>query len=191
MMLSGAIWFAIPPLKEVYGWVLFVTVTMQELLRFVLFLVFRFMARSGDGVDAFLRPGAKDEFLTALSVGVGYALMSVLVNFYSAVVDDFTDDTAIYIDKCSINFFVAAGSFAMAFSFLHILLGMLVWPSYSDDQGWNNILVGYIVHLAIAEATLANRRQNGCEWNLGLVWGLIVLVLFFTIVTTKKRMEKG
>lgn len=190
MMLSGALWLAIPPLKTTFAWVLFVTVTMQELMRYVLFTVFRFMARTGDGVQAFLRPGAKNTLLTGMSVGVGFGMLSVLVNFYSVVIDNFSVDTAIYNDVCGINFFVAGGIFALAYSLLHILLGIIVWPAYSEDPGWDNMALGYFLHLGIAEMSLLNQRNGGCRWNLGVVWGLILIVVAITFVQSKKRIRK-
>jgi Aph-1 protein len=111
LSLSGTVYWMIPPLRETYPWLLFVTVLFQELTRLGLYEVFRFMFKSGDGVQAFLRPGAKNDALTGMSIGVGYALMSVLVNFYSAVIDEFKDDTAIYTDTCSYVAPPSAGTF--------------------------------------------------------------------------------
>lgn len=191
LILSGAIWFAIPPLKQRYPWVLFTTVLFQELARFVLFLSFRFVARlgDGDGVEAFLRRGTKNEVLSGLAVGVGFALMSVLVNFYSVLADEFSDDTAIYTDTCPINFFVAAASYSLAFSLLHIALGAFVWPAYADSSGWAKVITAFVIHLSIAEATLANRNSDGCVWGIGLVFGLVLLAIVFIFLSSRKRLK--
>lgn len=190
MMFAGTVWLAIPPLKQTFGWVLFVAVTMQEGLRFALFSIFQFLSRKGDGVEAFIRPGAKNEILTGLSVGVGYALMSVLIQFYSLVVDEFADDTAIYTSACPLNFFVVAGSLSLAYSFLHIFLGVFVWPSYSDETKWIAILASYILHLGLSELSLANRAGNDCVWNLGVTWGLVIVAGLAIVLRSRRRIRK-
>lgn len=189
MALSGTVYWAIPPLRHAYPWLLFVTVTMQEGTRLALYEVFRFMFRSGDGVQAFLRPGAKNETLTGISIGSGYGMLSVLVNFYSAVIDEFKDDTAIYTDVCSLNFFVAASLYALAFAVLHVTVAVLVWPAYTD-RNWTYIIAGYLLHLGVAEATLANRRFGGCQWGLGLVFGVVVCATCGAVVLSNMRHSK-
>lgn len=190
MMLSGTIWIAIPPLKETFPWVIFVAVSMQELMRYTMAVLFRIMARNGRGVHAFLRQGAKNQMLTGMAVGVGYALMSVLIQFFSIIADDFSDDTAIYTETCPINFFVAAGSFTLAYSLLHIFLGILVWPAFSSSTSWQYGLVAYALHLGLAELSLANRKNNGCAWNLGLTWALILFSILAVIFKTRARLKK-
>lgn len=190
MMLSGTIWLAIPPLKQTFPWVLFVAVTMQELMRYAMSFIFRYMSRRGQGVEAFLRQGAKNEMLSGISVGVGYSLMSVLIQFFSIVADNFSDDTAIYTDNCPINFFVAAGSFSLAYSLVHIFLGMYVWPAYSAPGGWDRVLLCYFLHLGLAELSLVNRTNNGCAWNLGLTWALTSIITMSIFVLVRKRIRK-
>lgn len=189
MSLSGAVYWAIPPLREAYPWLLFVTVTMQEATRLALYEVFRCIHRSGDGVQAFLRPGAKNETLTGISIGAGYGLLSVLVNFYSAVIDEFKDDTAIYTDICSLNFFVAASLYALAFAVLHVTVAVLVWPAYTD-RNWAYIVAGYLLHLGVAMATLMNRRSGGCRWGIGLVYGLVLAASSGTALLSSVRHRK-
>lgn len=189
MALSGAVYWMIPPLREAYPWLLFVTVTMQEVTRLALYELFRYMFRSGDGVQAFLRPGAKNETLTGISIGAGYGMLSVLVNFYSAVIDEFKDDTAIYTDRCSLNFFVAASLYALAFAVLHVAVAVLVWPAYTD-RNWAYITAGFLLHLGVAMATLANRKNGGCQWGIGLVYGLVLSASFGTAVLSNMRHTK-
>jgi hypothetical protein len=189
LSLSGVVYWMIPPLRQTYPWLLFVTVTMQETTRLGLYEVFRYMFKSGDGVQAFLRPGAKNETLTGLSIGTGFALLSVLVNFYAAVIDEFKNDTAIYTDTCSLNFFVAASLCALAFAVLHVTLGVLVWPAYTD-RNWAYIIAGFLLHLGVAEATLANRTVGGCKWGLGLIYGLVISAATATAMLSRMRIRK-
>lgn len=189
MSLSGTVYWMIPPLRQTYPWLLFVTVLMQELSRLGLFELFRYMFKSGDGVEAFIRPGARNDALTGISVGTGYGLLSVFVNFYSAVIDDFKDDTAIYTDLCPINFFVAASFYAQAFAILHVALSVLAWPAYTN-RDWSYITLAFLIHLGVAEATLFNRVNNGCRWAIGLVFALVLLVSLGTATLTAMRIRK-
>lgn len=175
MMFAGAAWLAIPPLKNTFAWVLFVTVTMQEVVRLALYGMIRFVARRGEGAEAFFRPGVRNELLTGMAVGVGYSLMSVLIQFYAVIANEFSEDTAIYTDVCPHNFFVVAGAFSLAFSVLQIALGVWIWPAYSEDRGWGKVALGYGVHLGLSQISLVNQRRNACSWNLGLTYSLIVL----------------
>lgn len=189
LTLSGTVYWMIPPLRDVYPWLLFVAVFMQELMRLLMYELFRFMFKSGDGVQGFIRPGIKNDALTGLSVGVGFGFMSVLVNFYSAVIDEFKDETAIYTDRCGINFFVAASLYALSFSLLHIFLGIFVWPAYAD-RNMLYICGGFLMHLGLSEATLANRRAEGCRWGIGLSYGLLLVVCIFTLYALRNRVNK-
>ncbi|CAN8070916.1 unnamed protein product [Agarophyton chilense] len=187
MMLTSAIWLAIPPLKSIYPWVLFLAVTIQELARFALSFGFRALLNYGENVQAFLRPGVKNDFRTSVSVGAGFGFMSVAVNFYSLFSSEFSDDTSIYVENCDINFFVAGSGFALAFYVLHVLLAIIVWPSYFKEMGWILTAAGYSLHLVASEATLINRNQNGCQWGLIIVWILVTLTFSFTVYLTKLR----
>lgn len=189
LSISGTVYWMIPPLRETYAWLLFVVVTAQELMRLALFELFRYMFKSGDGVQAFLRPGVKNDTLTGLSVGTGFAILSVMVNFYSAVIDEFRDDTAIYTDKCPINFFLVSSLNALAFSILHMVLGVFVWPAYAR-RSWSYILAAYALHLGVSEVTLLNRREQGCEWGLGVVFALVGLALAGTGFLARTRVRK-
>lgn len=187
--LASVIWLAIPPLKETYPWVLFVAVSTQELSRFGLFSLFRYMNNSPNGVEVFIRSGPENKLLTGMSVGVGFGLMSVLIHFYSVLLSSFSDDTAIYLLTCPINFFVAAASFSLAFSILQILLGMITWPAYSDREGWPYVLIAYLMHVGITELTLINRRKDGCVIGLGLTWGLLFFLFLFTVFVARRRIR--
>lgn len=187
---SGAVYWMIPPLREVYPWLLFVTVTMQEASRLGLHEVFRYMLKSSDGVQAFIRPGASNEALTGIAIGCGFGIMSVLVNFFSAVIDNFKDDTAIYTDLCPINFFVASSFYAQAFSVLHIALGVISWPAYNKFNR-TVIFTSFVIHLAVSEATLFNKINNGCRWAIGLVYALVFIVSSAAAATTTSRIRNG
>lgn len=187
IMLASVIWLAIPPLKQVYGWVLFVAVTTQEVFRLLLFITFRVIGRSNTGVQAFIRPGRHNELLTGVSVGVGFSLMSALIHFFSVLADSFADDTAIYTDFCPYNFFVTAASSAMVFSLLQILLGVLAWPAYSDPSGVPIVIFAYFAHLLMSEVTLINRLKGGCKTGLILSWVLVTVIFFITAYIARRR----
>lgn len=189
IMLASVIWLAIPPLKQVYGWVLFVAVTTQELFRLLLFIAFRTVGRSYSGVQAFIRPGRQNDLLTGISVGVGFSLMSALIHFFSVLADSFADDTAIYTDFCPYNFFVTAASSAMVFSILQILLGVLAWPSYSDPSGIPFVILAYFAHLLMSEITLTNLAIGGCKLGLSLSWGFIAVFLLITVYIARRRIN--
>jgi Aph-1 protein len=88
-----------------------------------------------------------------------------------------------------LNFFVAASLYAHAFSILHIILGVLVWPAYAKRR-WAFIAVAFVLHLGVSEATLANRRVGGCQWGLGVVYGLVILVSLGTLYVANRRIAK-
>lgn len=187
IMLASVIWLAIPPLKHAYGWVLFVTVSTQEGFRYLLYIIFRVVGRTHGGVNAFIRPGRQNNVLTGISVGVGFSLMSSLIHYFSVFADLFSADTAIYTDFCPFNFFVIAASIAMAFSILHILLGILAWPSYSDPDGAPYVLLAYVSHILISEVTLTNLKKGGCKVGLLLSWVLVAFFLVLTVYIARRR----
>lgn len=190
-MVTGALWLAVVPWKNKFPWVLFLTVTLQEAARFGLHEVFRLLQNLDDGVKSFIRPGTKNHVLTGLAVGTGFASLSVLVNFYTLLIDFDADDTAIYTDKCpSINFFVAASAFALAYSIMHIMLGVLVWPSYIE-RSWLIIILVYLLHLGIAEMSLGNLVQDGCRWTMALVFSFVAILSVASILVTRRRVLKS
>lgn len=189
-MLASVVWYIIPPFKLVFGWSLFVSVTLQELFRALLYIGSSILLStgSGDGAEAFIRPGYKNEILTGFSVGIGYAIMSVLVIFFPLLIDDFWNDTSVYIQVCPINFFAASAAFAMAYSVLHMLLGILAWPAYASNA-WDKIIIVYIVHLLLSEASLFNRRMGGCQGALPLILVSVFCFGIFVRIEYKIRMR--
>lgn len=190
MMATGIVWLAIPPLREVYAWIIFVAVAMQEVMRLLLFRIFRFLERRGENAEIFLRRGAKNEVLTGIAVGLGYALMSVLIQFYSILADEFLDDTAIYIEGCPLNFFVASAGFSLGFSIIQISLAVWLWSLYFQQKSWIKIIVGFAIHLGVSETALLNLIQNGCTWNLGVTWALVVLITTIVVWESRERIGK-
>lgn len=189
VIIASVIWVAIPPLKQTYGWNIFVVVTSQEAFRYGLFVLVRIVSKTANGVQIFVRPGAVNECLTGVAVGAGFALMSPLIHFFSVLANDYSDDTAIYTDECPFNFFVAASAFALAFSLLHIMLGVIVWPAYSAPDGRFYILICYLVHLTLGEITLGNTNINGCVWSLPVIYILSSILFILTIYVANKRIK--
>lgn len=190
MVTAGAIWHMIPPLRDEFAWVIFVIVSAQEIARFSLYVIFQYMSRRAEGTEAFIRPGDKNNVLTGLAVGTGYAVMTVFVQFYALIADEFLSDTAIYIEKCSINFFVAASAFTLGFSLLQIALGVWTWPAYSAEKKIGKLMFAYLVHLGFAQMTLFNRRTEGCKWNLGVNVGLAIFTLLALCYYNKSLLVK-
>ncbi|KAK1867381.1 hypothetical protein I4F81_009888 [Pyropia yezoensis] len=176
LALSAAIWHAIPPLKEVYP--------------YVLFLAAAYLLGLGDGADAFLRPGPINVTLTGIAVGTGFGLVSVLTNLVSFMADHYMEDTAIYTDRCPINFFVAAGTLAAAYSILHVVLAVWVWPFYTERR-WLGVAAVGALHVGVAMASLGNRVDNGCRWTLGMVLGMVAITTVVVVVVTMRRVTRG
>lgn len=187
---SGVVYWAIPPAREVNPWLLTVSVFMQELMRMLMFELFRFMFRAGDGVQAFVRKGARNEILTGLAVGVGYSSISSLVNFCAVVVDYYLEDTSIYTEKCPINFFVAASAYTMAFSVMQILLGILVWPAYTD-RNWKWIFLSLFVHLGFAQTSLTSLFSNGCRIGIGIVYAYLAPLAVIVALVSRHRLDSA
>lgn len=190
LALSAAIWHAIPPLKEVYPYVLFLAAAVQELLRYGLHELFQYLLGLGDGADAFLRPGPINVTLTGIAVGTGFGLVSVLTNLVSFMADHYMEDTAIYTDRCPINFFVAAGTLAAAYSILHVVLAVWVWPFYTERR-WLGVAAVGALHVGVAMASLGNRVDNGCRWTLGMVLGMVAITTVVVVVVTMRRVTRG
>lgn len=191
LVLASVIWLAIPPLKDTYGWNLFVAVTSQELFRLGLFLLFRFTGKSSNGIQVFLRVGPRNELLTGLAVGLGFATMSSLIHFFSVLANDYSDDTAIYDPNCPMNFFVGAASFALAFTIMHVMLGILVWPAYSDPDGRNYVLAGYAIHIFFSEMSLGNMKRRGCTWTLPILLSSSLVLSVATAVIARRRIKNA
>mmetsp|Transcript_14238 Transcript_14238/g.30672 ORF Transcript_14238/g.30672 Transcript_14238/m.30672 type:complete len:273 (-) Transcript_14238:1022-1840(-) len=189
-MLASALWFAIPPLKQEYPWVLFLTVTIQELMRWLMFTVFNWMSRYGEGVKAFLRDGTINRLQTGFAVGVGYALLSVLISYTAVVADNYWFDQSIYMPACpEINVFVAGAALALAFSIMHMALALLVWPMYALRR-YIGVAVVYVLHLGTTMAALGNRNQGGCTYTMGIVWALVGCTSIVAAVATQRTISK-
>lgn len=190
MMIAGIIWRAVVPLKEVTIWSILLAVTAQEVMRLFLHRVFTLLSRRGDGAEVLLRPGAQNEIFSGLAVGTGYAFLSSLVNFFATVVDSFATNSAVYIQNCRINFLVASASNAFAFNILHICLGILVWPAYSDRTWIMNAVLAYLLHLGVASCTLISQVNRGCSYALAVVFVLVFLLLLFTVYNCRRILKK-
>ncbi len=190
MMIAGIIWRAVIPLKDVTIWSMVLAVSAQEGMRLLLHRVFTLLSRHGDGAQVLLRPGAQNEIFSGLAIGTGYAFLSSMVNFFATVIDSFASNSAVYITKCRINFLVASASNALAFNILHICLGILVWPAYSDRTWIMNAVLAYLLHLGVAACTLISQINQGCTIALAVVFVLVFLVFGFTLYNCKRILEK-
>lgn len=191
LMLASVIWIALVPWKQAYAWCLILVVTCQEASRIALFLVFRYLNNISNGVQVFLRPGPKNECLSGMAIGVGYAVMSPLIQFFSILAADYSDDTAIYILECHHNVFTAASAYALSFSIIHIMLGVLTWPAYSDGNGRRGsfIAFSYVVHLSLSLLTLTNLKKDGCIITLSIIIPAAFILSFFTFFVVRRRVK--
>lgn len=191
LMTASVIWIALVPWKQAYAWCLILVVTCQEVSRILLFLIFRYVNSLSSGVQVFLRPGPKNECLSGMAVGVGYAVMSPLIQFFSILAADYSDDTAIYIQECHHNVFTAASAYALSFSIIHIMLGVLTWPAYS--AGFSKRLVvtafSYVVHVSLSLLTLTNLRQDGCIVTLSIIIPAAFVLSSLTFFVVRPKFE--
>lgn len=190
MIVAGSIWRAVIPLQEVTIWTIVLIVTTQELMRLLLYRIFTLLKRRGDGAQVLLRAGAQNELLIGLAVGTGYAFLSSMINFFSTVVDSFATNSAVYIERCSMNFLVVSAGLACAFNLLHICLGILIWPAYNDKTGLFYAIFAYFLHLGVAACTLLSNLHNGCSIALSLTFVLVFLVAGFTFYNSKRILRK-
>lgn len=190
-ILASIIWIAIPPWKKAFALSLVVVVSAQEIFRLVLFLFFDYLSKhSANGVQIFLRPGPKNEALSGMAIGLGYALMSPLIQFFSILADEYSDDTAIYIQECRFNVFVAAASYALAFSIMHVMLGIIVWPAYSEAKGRKSyIVLSYMIHLVLSLLTLINLKKDGCTITLPIILTCSVLLSLVAAFIVRRRIR--
>lgn len=191
MMLAAVVWRAVVPLQAKTEWSIWLAVTAQELLRLGLHRVFLQLSKRGEGVQALLRPGAQNDIFSGLAVGAGYALLASLVNFFTTVSDNFASSSAIYVENCRINFIVASASNALALNILHICLGVLLWPKYSNRDWALQAFITYAFHLAIAEATTswANPKVQ-CTGEIGIVFSLVFVVFVYTVIASIRSLKK-
>jgi len=187
MILASVIWWAIPPARQIYGWVLFETVACQELFRWLFYVLTRRLMVYGDDLKCFVRNGKRAGVVEGISVGASWGLMSVLVNYVGFLKDSYMDDSSIYIPECPLNFWVAGAAFAMAFSLLHVALSVAAWQLYS--MRWSlykgfTVLSIFLVHLGFSLLGLGNLNVGGCVWTLGVTWGgLAVFSIFVGYLT--------
>lgn len=191
LMLASAVWFMLVPFKEAFAWCLILVVTCQEGFRMLLFLIFRYLNNMSNGVQVFLRPGPKNECLSGMAIGVGYAIMSPLIQFFSILAADYSDDTAIYVAECQHNVFTTAAAYSLAFSVVHILLGILTWPAYSNPNGGRAGLVifAYCIHVFLSLLTLVNLKKQGCVITLSIIMPAAFILSLFTIVVVRRRIK--
>ena len=188
-MASGVVRLIIPPWKEVFAWLLFVSVVFQEVARALLFYLFLVLVQTNEAAEIFIRQGYSNELLTGFTVGNGFAAMSVLAIFVPVITDGFWNDTSIYTDKCSMNYFTASAAFSMGYSLLHMLLAVYVWPAYSKSS-WIRIIITFAVHLMFAELSLLNLQKEGCFKALPLILSLIFVFGLFVAFQDKVRKIK-
>ena len=190
MMFASIAWLCVPPLRAIPEWSIFLAVTFQELMRFALHRVFLLLGRRGNGIQALLRPGERNDILSGVAVGVGYALLASLVNFFTTVVDNFSNNSAVYVPDCPVNFIVASASNALALNLLHICLGVLVWPKYTNRDWAVQALVAYGLHLGVAQSTQIWKSKAGCVADIAIVLGMVFVVILYTIIAARISLRK-
>eukprot|EP00123_Amoebidium_parasiticum_P021155 comp6251_c0_seq2/m.2072 comp6251_c0_seq2/g.2072 ORF comp6251_c0_seq2/g.2072 comp6251_c0_seq2/m.2072 type:complete len:193 (-) comp6251_c0_seq2:28-606(-) len=190
LFVASVWWIIIPPLKEVYPWVLCSTVLFQELFRWLFFMV---LVKSEQGLKAILNtqhtPMATRQQV-ALVGGLGFGVVSILMQYNSVLTEALGPGTLRSPGCPNQSFFLISALTANVFTLLNIVWMVIGLNAY-DTRNWALAAVVLASHLFSSLLTLINRQDISCAAPLTpLFLQMAVLAVLSYVVARRRLLEQ-
>eukprot|EP01091_Cochliopodium_minus_P004328 TRINITY_DN14219_c0_g1_i1.p1 TRINITY_DN14219_c0_g1~~TRINITY_DN14219_c0_g1_i1.p1 ORF type:complete len:243 (-),score=34.80 TRINITY_DN14219_c0_g1_i1:15-743(-) len=177
MLLSGFVWFAIPPLRNVTAWSILIAVLIQEGMRYIFY---RLLAKGQNGITKskldFL-DGKIQHFKASLCCGVGAAIGYASV-MYLGVIWDSRGQGTLFSKSCShISVFVISSFLSTAFVLLQICWYIISFQAYKT-KNWLWVAIVAVSHLVASYLTMINLKDGSatCVASISSVFIILILV---------------
>jgi hypothetical protein len=138
-----------------------VSALIQELVRYVVVLVY---AKSERAVDRLIRPGGPklfNDLSAGIAAGLGFSFMHTIM-MYGSVLLASSGEATWYAETCpGLSMFVVTALQALCYHGLHVL--MMIWAMDAYRRWtWSRTLMPFVVHPIFALLGVLVEVQNGC-----------------------------
>eukprot|EP00164_Ancoracysta_twista_P005308 GFYU01007266.1.p1 GENE.GFYU01007266.1~~GFYU01007266.1.p1 ORF type:complete len:246 (-),score=29.02 GFYU01007266.1:32-736(-) len=177
IMVAALFWLIISPLQTTFGFVIPLSVLIQEGFRY-LYLRVAYKAEAGFGMPGSANGMELNTF--ALASGVGYSIAHTFV-MYGSIFFESSGPGTYHSTACPhISIFQSTSYIALCFSFFHLASMILAYDGYKRMH-LPSIIVVILSHLSVALLSLANESYNGCATSLPLMFVLVLALIVYTI----------
>ena len=187
LLLCSLVWMIIPPLKDVYSYVVVVSVVVQELVRYGAILAYyKVVEKIKARVSQTERILPLTSLSASLSAGVGVAIMYSLVMYGQLGTIVLTSPGTYYRNECpSMSIYLSNALHCFLFSILHMVWMILGYDAF-QRKSWHRGAVVFGTHLVASLLSLLSRQPNdGCVQSMISIAVVTVFVLAYLHIQTK------
>lgn len=192
-LVSSIVWIAVVPLKEDNWFALIFAVGIQEAFRFGYWKLLK-KAEVGLSTLADDGSGASSREKQALVAGIGFSLMSTVMQFNSVLSESVGPGSIPAVGCPNYSMFTIAALMATAFGAMNIAWSVIMHSGCEDRQiGLNSmglIKIGYVIvtHYGTALLTLNNEAENSCASTLVPLYIVALITGVYAIYLSGIRM---
>lgn len=173
LMFSALIWFALVPLRNTLIVGIIYSVILQEVFRYLLFVVLRKADRSLREVSESIQV-KENKHMLAYVTGLGFGLISAVFSMANLLAD-VSGPATMGLNGGSEGFFLATATQSLCMMLLHIFWS-IVFFNGCDKQKTEHIVFVVVAHLFVSCMTLWNTTGNALY--------SITIPLFFIMTLT-------
>jgi anterior pharynx defective protein 1 len=180
---TAIVWIAVEPLKEHNWFALIFAVGFQELFRF---LYWKLLKRAEVGLNTLADDGSGEgsRDKQALVAGLGYSLMSTVMQFNSVLSESAGPGGLPALGCPEYSLYTISSIMAAAFGALNIMWSVILYSGLDDrhegKNGWVKIAYVLITHYAVAFLTLNNDAGGACGATLIPLYIMVFVTAGYT-----------
>jgi len=179
-LVSSLVWLAIVPLKDQHWFALLFAIAFQELFRFGYWKLLK-KAEVGLSTLADDGSGASSREKQALVAGVGFSLMSTIMQFNTVLTESSGPGSVPAIGCPEYSMFTISTIMAAAFAAMNIFWSVIMHSgaedihSRSKAMGFTKVGFVLITHYAASLLTLNNENPDSCAATLAPLYFIMLV----------------
>ncbi|DAZ95259.1 TPA: hypothetical protein N0F65_002371 [Lagenidium giganteum] len=165
ILVTSTLW-QIPALGESLEATLAVGIVLQEIARYVFFVLYTRTERAVQKVTTSTHQLPLNDLTSSIAGGVGFALMHSLMMYGSMIAASTGARGAAFSDSCpGVPLVFSTAFMTLALTVLDVALMVIAFDGYRK-KSIPSIAFVIIVHLGVGLSALANKSDNGCTISI-------------------------
>jgi len=191
LLVAAIWWYIIPPLRDIFFWIIPWTIFFQEGARILFFKLYtkgeKGLVRTAKTAQLTSHP---DHLKVALAFGFGSGVTHSFITYVSVLWDSLGPGTAFSPSCPTVSLFLLSALYSLFFILFHIFWAVLSFDAYRKSN-WKMIGAVAGSHLVASLLTMLNLPGASCFAALFLLFALLVGVGIWTLQTVLRHSYLG